>query len=123
MINIERRRLLQSASLLVGSSYLRPLFAAEPPGAPQFSSAPGFSPRALFLTWQRDPTTTMTVQWIGTPEEGAERPIWFAKAGSLDWRLAVSTPRPYPMTNDQVFRTELTGLDPDTTYHFRVGLD
>ncbi|HEX3870112.1 MAG TPA: twin-arginine translocation signal domain-containing protein, partial [Pirellulales bacterium] len=21
----------------------------------------------LFLTWQRDPTTTMTVQWIGPP--------------------------------------------------------
>ncbi len=123
MVNLQRRRLLQSASLLVGSGTMGSLFAADAPSAPQFSPAPGFSPKALFLTWQRDPTTTMTIQWIGTPEEGAERPIWFAKAGSLDWRRAVSTPRPYPMTNDQVFRTELTGLDPDTTYHFRVGLD
>src|SRR5690242_16669741 len=24
-----------------------------------------FQPSTLFLTWQRDPTTTMTVQWVG----------------------------------------------------------
>ena len=31
-----------------------------------------FQPSTLFLTWQRDPTTTMTIQWVGTVGETAD---------------------------------------------------
>ena len=33
---------------------------------------PAFQPNSLFLTWQRDPTTTMTIQWVGAVGETAD---------------------------------------------------
>ena len=33
-------------------------------------------PDTLFLTWQRDPTTTMTLQWVG-PEAPADTKIHY----------------------------------------------
>jgi acid phosphatase type 7 len=123
MVDLQRRRLLQCSAALVGGACVRPLFAGDAASLPKFAERPAFDPLALFLTWQHDPTTTMTVQWIGTAEEGADRPVWFAKSGSLDWRRATGTSRPYPMSNRRVFRTELTGLEPDAEYRFRIGLD
>src|SRR5262249_24233953 len=73
--------------------------------------------------WQRDPTTTMTMQWIGAEKDAAERPIYFAKAGSPTWQKQEHTGRPFPMTDKWIFRAELTGLEPDTDYRFRVGTD
>jgi hypothetical protein len=123
MVNLERRRFLQSASVLVASAYGASAFAADTDGQPMFTDKPSFDPPVLFLTWQRDPTTTMTVQWIGSAEEGAKRPIWYSKKGSIEWRQMPSVARPFPMSNQQIFRTELTGLEPDAEYRFRVGLD
>ena len=37
-----------------------------------------FRPDTLFLTWQRDPTTTMTVQWIGTPGETSDTAVSYS---------------------------------------------
>ena len=50
-----------------------PLFAADKPAAivPERDEF-AFQPNTLFLTWQRDPTTTMTVQWVGTAGETAD---------------------------------------------------
>ena len=100
-----------------------------------------FQPSTLFLTWQRDPTTTMTVQWVGaigeTPDTsvyyrpvgpepaalasivGSSRP--FGAAAPAKWSMEVSRTKPYPMTDLKVFRTELTGLTPGTDYQFRIG--
>ena len=122
MVDLKRRQLLKAASALLGSAYAGPLWAAGAV-APSFADKPSFNPQALFLTWQRDPTTTMTIQWIGSREEGAQRPIWYAKQDSLDWHQAPSTARPYPQSDRQIFRTELTDLQPGTEYVFRVGLD
>ena len=74
----------------------------------------------LFLTWQRDPTTTMTVQWIGPDVHDTE-----IKYATLDkdaaWQLQATLARPYPFTNLLVFRAELTNLKPGTEYQFRIG--
>jgi len=123
MSQLDRRRFLQSTSLLMAGSYAGSLWGAEPAAAPAFAPAPKFEPTALFLTWQRDPTTTMTVQWIGSAEEAAARPIWFAKRGTTAWREQAGAPRPFPLTDRLLVRTELSGLEPDTEYVFRVGLD
>jgi hypothetical protein len=120
MPSLDRRRFLQTSSALVGGLWTGSLFAAE---SPKFAASPSFDPQALFLTWQRDPTTTMTVQWIGSEAEGKQRPVWFSKAGSMDWRTTAGTSRRYPKTDQYVHRTELTGLEPGTDYVFRVGLD
>lgn len=123
MVDLQRRRILQSASILFGSTCMGPLFADETAGLPAFAEKPSFNPSILFLTWHRDPTTTIVIQWIGSKDDGANRPIWYAKKGSLEWRSAVSEDRVYPMTDQHVFRTELTGLEPDSEYRFRIGLD
>src|SRR5262249_10246151 len=80
-------------------------------------------PDTLFLTWQRDPTTTMTAQWLGT-DIGPAKPV-FADAlrGGSEWRPVTPRIRPFPMTELSVFRTEMTGLMPGTEYQLRVGVD
>jgi hypothetical protein len=123
MIDLERRRLLQTASVLLGSACVGPLRAADVARLPVFADKPSFEPLALFLTWQRDPTTTMTIHWISSREEGAERPIWFAKEGSLAWTSAASRARAFPLSKHEIYRTELTALEPGKNYRFRIGLD
>jgi hypothetical protein len=92
------------------------------PGLSRLSAA--FAPDTLFLTWQRDPTTTMTVQWIGPALAGTDTTITVEPAGSgtaaaVAW--AKPTTRPFPYTPLSVHRAELTGLTPGTEYQFRVG--
>jgi hypothetical protein len=114
MSNLSRRAFLQSASLLVGGAYAHSIFGSRVQAAPSFAAKPSFNPEALFLTWQRDPTTTMTVQWVGSDKDAATRPIWYAKAGSEDWKSQIWTTRDFPLTERKIFRSELTGLDPGT---------
>ncbi|QOV91004.1 purple acid phosphatase family protein [Humisphaera borealis] len=97
------------------------------PTAPLAVEDAAFQPSTLFLTWQRDPTTTMTVQWIGVTGETADTRVYCSTAVGVSERLGLwpmtATPKikPYPMTDFKVFRAELTGLQPDTTYYFRIG--
>ncbi len=123
MLNMSRRGFLQTSSILVGGAYAHSLFADSVLAAPSFAPKPTFEPSALFLTWQRDPTTTMTVQWVGDAKDAAKRPIWFSKAGTELWQSQPWTSRPFPLTDRTIFRTELTGLEPGTDYRFRVGHD
>lgn len=80
-----------------------------------------FQPSTLFLTWQRDPTTTMTVQWIGAESDTAGTKISYAVAKSTQWQVQPTTAKPYPTTESKIFRAELTGLTPGTDYQFRIG--
>jgi len=74
----------------------------------------------LFLTWQRDPTTTMTIQWIGPPL-GPDTALRFSMHGSDVWRSGTITSAPFPKTNFLVHRCELTGLKPGGEYLFQLG--
>ena len=120
---LDRRRFLQSTSLLVAGGYAQAAFGVEATSTPQFAKQPTFEPTALFLTWQRDPTTTMTIQWIGSDKDAAGRPVWYSKEGTNAWRMATGTSRPFPKTERAIIRTELSDLEPGTEYLFRVGLD
>ncbi len=106
---------------------------------------PAFNPDTLFLTWHRDPTTTMVIQWIGVNGETADNRIYYrpslathrvaawvgnsALPGAFgtvatsffEWRVQSPVNKPYPKTDYKIFRTELTGLVPNTTYDFRIG--
>jgi len=74
----------------------------------------------VYLTWQRDPTTTMTVCWQdAAPGPGA---VEWRQAGADQWsKAAASAPRPLPGTDRIAAHAELTGLQPDTDYEFRCG--
>ena len=119
-----------------------PLLRAEAPADPPLPKVPddaAFQPNTLFLTWQRDPTTTMTVQWVGVAGETADAKISYApvtpdripempradQPGGAEkaaaWTTAETTARPYPQSDFKVFRGELTGLTPGTDYQFRIG--
>ncbi len=106
---------LGSGALLLGEDDQK---LAERAAADQRAT---FKPDTLFLTWQRDPTTTMTVQWIGKPGETDSTDVSYAPHGQTAWRMATPRERPYPMTDLRVYRAELTGLTPGTEYQFRIG--
>src|SRR5690242_10776145 len=118
MLSLSRRSFLSASLAGLASS---PLFAADPPApaAKQRVDDPAFRPDTLFLTWQRDPTTTMTVQWVGTMGETADTSIYYSNAKSGPWQTQPTTAKPYPLTDFRVFRAELTGLTPGTDYYFR----
>lgn len=113
------------------------LFAADKvaPVLPAVGDETPFQPSTLFLTWNRDPTTTMTVQWIGTVGETADTSIYYAPTkkvvkvplwGEFDgkvvpWQVQPTHTKPYPTTDLKVFRAELSGLAPGTDYQFRIG--
>src|SRR5579885_1491792 len=97
MIDLSRRDFIQTASLLAAGGYAGRLLAG-PAAQPTFAAHASFVPTALFLTWQHDPTTTMTVQWIGDNEQdGLTRPIWYAKDHSEEWRSVASKSRRFPL--------------------------
>jgi hypothetical protein len=59
-------------------------------------------PDTLFLTWQRDPTTTMTVQWVGKDDEPNERVVSFAPDGAEIWQTVTPLKRRYPRSEKPV---------------------
>jgi hypothetical protein len=102
----------------------------------------GYSPDTLFLTWQQDPTTTMTIQWVAPAGDLADPTISYTAASpsavggvaaagaaglNLDklvptaWQTAKVTTKPFLPTDLKVYRCELTGLTPGTSYQFRIG--
>ncbi|HMO37077.1 MAG TPA: fibronectin type III domain-containing protein, partial [Gemmatales bacterium] len=133
-----RRTFLSITAATMGSA----LWAQERKVLPE---TPSFQPDTLFLTWFRDPSTTMVIQWVGVTGETADNRIYYRPAlsptgvagwvgqsalpGALgnvslslyEWRLQAPVSKPYPKTDYKVFRTELTGLLPNTTYEFRIG--
>jgi acid phosphatase type 7 len=74
----------------------------------------------LFLSWQHDPTTTMTINWVDIYEDSS-RTVWHRKRGDADWNQSQAEHGTMGPTTLQVRRVELTGLTPDTTYEFGIG--
>src|SRR4051812_4735506 len=120
MFSASRRAFLGASLAGLASA---PLFGAAPPAAPfrKGSDDAPFQPSTLFLTWQRDPTTTMTVQWVGTAGETADTRVYYSASRSSLWYPRPTTARPYPQSDFKVYRAELTGLTPGSDYLFRIG--
>jgi len=80
----------------------------------------------LFLTWQHDPTTTMTVQWIGSEPTALrgqlkDESIRYVTRTGTDWKTTPTELKPFAKTNMRVHRAELSGLTPGTEYVFQIG--
>ncbi len=81
-------------------------------------------PVAIYLTWQRDPATTMTVHWHTDWTEGfADSALEFRASGDANgaWSRATGSAAQFPFTNRMVHTVEITGLRGDTIYEFRLG--
>lgn len=80
-----------------------------------------FDPPALYLTWQHDPSTTMTVHWHTTNR--AEAALQFRAAGEKSWREAKgsSVPMPEAKSERTIHTVEISGLAPQSDYVMRFG--
>lgn len=90
-------------------------------------------PPGLMLSWQRDPTTTMTIDWH-TPkeedryaEEDQDPELEYRGADDEEWERVTGDTRvvehedPTTTYDREIHRVELTELEPASTYEFRVG--
>ena len=73
-------------------------------------------PPALYLQWQRDPTTTMTIHWHTVGEAKSE--LYFRPLGQTNWQSALAESKPFVGTERTVRVVELTSLQPATDYEF-----
>lgn len=78
-------------------------------------------PAGLLLTWQQDPTTTMTIDWHTVPDDESKPALYYKALNETEWRTVSASPHPFPYSDRTIHRTELTGLEPASNYQFRVG--
>lgn len=75
----------------------------------------------VYLTWQHQPDTTMTIQWI-TSKKLREDLIQYRLEGSNEWIPYMGThssmPEDHPFF---IHRVELVQLQPAKTYQFKIG--
>ncbi|MCK9525995.1 MAG: metallophosphoesterase family protein [Limnochordia bacterium] len=102
------RKLLTIGSLVLVTILLQVSFAA----AEDF-------PRGLHLSWQNDPATTMTLMWRSEP--GAEGVVEYGVSSEYTHSVDSET-HGYRYGRTDIFwhTVEITGLEPNTTYHYRV---
>jgi len=82
---------------------------------------PFFDPVGLMLTWQQDPTTSMTIDWYVIDED--REILEYRELGEDDWSNPVTAESiPFPWSERTIKRVELTGLNPGTYYEFRFGV-
>lgn len=108
-----------TAAAVAGHS--RPVDVAPPPRPVEVIPTTVGPHDTLFLTWQRDPTTTMTVQWLAPPTAPADVAVRFAALTGGAWQAVAGATKPFPHTALKIHRAELTGLTPNTEYVFQVG--
>ncbi len=79
-------------------------------------------PPGLLLTWQRDPTSTMTIDWHRRGRDsGQPAVIDFRLRGSGEWQAVGAERFPFPFSDRVIDRVEIVGLQPDSEYEFRSG--
>lgn len=78
-----------------------------------------FEPLGLNLTWQQDPSTTMTIDWhVSDPAQAAG--VEYRASGAGSWSAAAPDETlAFPFSDRHIHRVELTGLEPYTDYEFR----
>jgi hypothetical protein len=124
---LHRREFLTSSlgGLTAALSCSPSLFGQEtqdPPESPSIAAlaAERYAPASLFLTWRKDPTKTMTVQWVA-PETKQDTTIFYVPRSGDLWLSSRTATKPFPNTDLKVHRAELSGLKPGTDYLFQIG--
>lgn len=93
-------------------------FTANPVDDAKIDAQSG--PDTLFLTWQGDPCTTITIEWLG-PETADDVNVRFGELAASEWNTATTITKPYTGTDLKVFRCEIKSLNPGTEYKFQIG--
>jgi hypothetical protein len=77
------------------------------------------APLALYLTWQSDPTTTMTIQWH-TEENSDDTGVDYGPINDDALAFVPATSEPMVFSDRTVHTAEIVGLEPDSQYRFRT---
>ncbi|MDP1879306.1 MAG: metallophosphoesterase family protein, partial [Parachlamydiaceae bacterium] len=80
-----------------------------------------FSSDTVYLTWQNDPTTTMTIQWISKENASNVFATYALKSNPQVWMKVDGTQYKIPGISKYFLqRIEITNLEPDTQYLFKI---
>ncbi|MEI8365902.1 MAG: fibronectin type III domain-containing protein [Parachlamydiaceae bacterium] len=97
--------------LLCGCLFTCSLFAAA------------YDPVALYLTWVRNPESTMVIRWI-TALDRNDDVVEYTEQGKTEWSSAKGVHSQLPKETPYfIHSVELTNLKPGTNYLFRTGRD
>ena len=92
----------------------------------QASGVATSSPDHITLTWTGNPATTMTITWR-TDNTTTTSMVEYQKGNEFTaaakYATAVSSNFTTDIQNSRLFTTTLTGLEPDTQYTYRVGIE
>ena len=82
-----------------------------------------YDPISVYLTWQRNPESTMTVQWISLSSRKQDI-VEYRRSDETAWQRTAGRHLSLPGPSGYlVHRVELTDLTPHTAYTFRTGSD
>jgi len=74
----------------------------------------------LYLMWQSDPTTTMTINWVDLHTDSS-LDVHYRRIGDTAWSKAAGAKFSIADTTMIGRRVELKNLLPDTSYEFNIG--
>lgn len=82
-----------------------------------------YDPEAVYLTWVRNPESTMVIRWI-TPLDRHDDLVVYSEEGKTEWKSAIGTHVQLPKETPYLLHSvELTNLKAGTNYLFRTGTD
>ncbi len=77
-------------------------------------------PLTTYLTWERNPESTMTIYWITQKGQNGDT-VAYSEAGRNEWIFGVGRHWDYPDgKNYSIHSVELNGLRPNTVYQFKI---
>lgn len=74
----------------------------------------------LYLTWNADPTTTMTVNWVDL-HANSSSDLFYRRTGATAWSKTTATRFTIADTSLVGRRAALSGLEPGSNYEFAIG--
>jgi len=111
-----RRRVARAFAL----AFVATLASGSIAGAQQASTAPNTAPAAIFVTWNGDPTTTVSVDWHLAA--GSDIPaVELRGPGIRRWRSYPGSAVAFPYSTRTARRARIDGLRPGAVYQLRVG--
>lgn len=95
---------------------------SDDPSGPECPTSEAEEPAGLMLTWQGDPTSSMTIDWHTRPGDEARSTVCFKEQGANQWASKMeAVQHDWPYGDRQFYRVELTELEAGTEYSFQVG--
>lgn len=73
---------------------------------------------SFLLTWQCDPSSTMTIDYHTDAETVTH--LQYRRMGDINWLSSTPQRFPFPHSDRFINRVQLIGLDEDTVYEFRL---